>query len=134
MRAVDILLLCFCINAAIAFIDVSGAAVAFTGKSTGYMIAQTGDSWSKDLTGISSLQNDSPAAGGDMFLVAASWVIETTFFAIGFIVSAALIIPALMNIFYFPPYLAFMLQGLIYYIYIWAYVQWRGGKSLFSYW
>lgn len=134
MRAVDILLFCLCINAAIAFIDVSGVAVSFTGKSTGFMVAQSGQVWSKDLTGINALSNSGSAVGGDMFLVAASWVIETTFFAIGFIISAATIIPALMNVFYFPWYLALMLQGLIYYIYLWAYIQYKSGKSLFSYW
>lgn len=136
MRAIDILLLCLCINAAISFLDVSGAAMPFSGKSTGYMVAQTGQVWAKELTGINAFKNEDPASttAGDMFMVAASWVIETSFFAIGFIISAAFIIPALMTVFQFPGYLAVMLQGLIYYIYLWAYLQWKGGKSLFSYW
>lgn len=134
MRAVDILLFCLCLNAAITFIDVSGFGTVLSGHPTGFMMAAKGELFSQNLTGMNAFSNPATATGGDMFMVAASWVIETTFVAIGFILSAILIIPALMDVFYFPVYVAVMLQGLLYMVYFWAYVQWKSGKSLYSYW
>lgn len=133
MRAFDILLICLCFNAAITIIDLSGLSDAF-GQEGGWFIAETGGVWAKDLTGMQAFSNPASAIGGDMFLVAASWVIETTFIVVDFFLAAVFVIPAMMRIFHFPWYIAAGLQGLLYYVYLWAYIQWKGGKSLHSYW
>lgn len=135
MRAIDILLFCFCVNAALTFVDVSGFGAALTGKETGFMrTANLGSAWAHDLTGMNAFSSPNSAIGGDMFAVAASWVIETMFYAIGFILAAVFVIPVMMDVFYVPSYLAVILQGLLYYVYLWAYIQMKSGRSLYSYW
>ena len=137
MRAADILLFCLCINAAIVMVDASGLGAMFTGApqgETGFLTPQKGGMWGNSLADISK----STSTGGsltpyDMFAIGAAWLVETTIFMITFLLSAVFIIPALMRIFFFPVWLATFVQALLYVTYMWAYVQWKSGKSLFSY-
>jgi hypothetical protein len=137
MRAADILLFCLCLNAAIAMIDASGMGAMFTGVSnsqTGFLTPQKGGVFANTLGDLSK----STSSGGtltpyDMFAVGAAWIVETTLFMISFLLSAIFVIPALMRIFFFPVWLAVFVQALLYVTYMWAYVQWKSGKSLFSY-
>lgn len=132
MRAMDILLFCLCINAAIVLVSASGMGEMFNpGHPNGFFTADTGEYYDNTLSDISNLNNNDSFT--DMFMIAASWVIETTVFMIKFLLSAVIVIPAMMDIFGFPLYLAAFLQGLLWVTYMWAYVQWKSGKSLYSY-
>jgi len=135
MRAADILLFCLCINAAVVFVDASGMGAMFTGHAgatTGYLTPEKGGTFGVGLADLNKLSTGQ-ATYADMFLVSASWFVESSIFFLRFLWNAVFIIPAMMNIFGFPIYLAVFVQGLLYTTYVWAYVQWKSGKSLFSY-
>jgi len=132
MRATDILLFCLCINAAIVLVGASGMGEMFNpGHANGFFSADTGEYYDNTLDDIGNLESD----GGftDMFVIAASWIVENTIFMIKFLLSAVIVIPAMMDIFGFPVYLAVFIQGLLWVTYMWAYVQWKSGKSLFTF-
>ena len=132
MRAADILLFCLCINAAIVFVDASGLGSMFNpGSATGFMTPEHGTFFDSSLSDISALNSNSSIV--DYAITATAWLVETTIFMIKFLISAVVIIPALMRIFGFPAYLAVFIQGILYVTYMWAYIQWKSGKSLFTY-
>lgn len=134
MRAMDILLFCLCINAAIVLVDSSGMGAMFNPHgdgTTGYMSPEKGGIFDNSLSDISALSPDASIV--DYAIAATAWVIETAIFLIKFLVSAVFVLPAMMRIFGFPIWLATFIQVLMYVTYMWAIIQWKSGKSLFSY-
>jgi len=136
MRAIDILLFALCINAAVVFVDASGMGAMFTGQvgsETGFITPESGGIYDAKIDDLSSNIGNTEPSFADMFLVGATWFVENTLLLIRFLLSAVFIVPAMMRMFQFPLYLSVFIQGLLYTCYMWAIIQWRSGKSLFSY-
>jgi len=128
MRAADILLFCLCINASIVFVNELG----IMGSTERWFMPQTGTAFDNQFQDINQYDTDN-ISWGEMVQIAIIWLVETTLFVIRFLVQAVIIVPVLIRIFGVPAPLAVMLQVGLYFIYMWGIVQWKSGKSLFSY-
>jgi len=130
MRAADILLFCLCVNAAMSFVNTIGV---FSPQDQ-WVTAKTGSAYDLGLGNINSYDTQN-LSWGEMVQIGIIWLVETTLFVIRFLVTAAIIVPAMAMSFGIPwnhP-VVLMLQAGLYFIYMWGIIQWKSGKSLFSY-
>jgi len=128
MRAFHIILFLIVLQASIVFVSDTGIfnqnyiENASLAKNTYYK--------SYNITNLSQYNdlNTEPSTW-DYFTISARWIIEGFFLFIKIIFAIAFIFPLLISIFNVPTSLAAFIQGGIYVIYLWGYMQWKSGKS-----
>ena len=127
MRAFHIMLFLIILQASVVFVSDTGifdqnyiedASLAKNSYYTSYNIS--------NLTEYSAGEEPST---WDYFTISAKWIIDGLFLFVKIIFAVAFIFPLLISIFNVPASLAAFIQGGIYVIYLWGYMQWKAGRS-----
>jgi hypothetical protein len=131
MRAMDLAVFIIMIEMSIGFLGGMHFYTNEAGEDVDYMqsgLAQGGYVERFQTENISETYAEKPGIA-DYFKFALDWVFAS-FNMILMLVGAFFVIGALLNIqFGLPLYLCVFIQGIVYLIYAWGFIQWRSGRG-----
>lgn len=124
MRAMQIFFFILAVNAAIGMVNAVGL------FNDPYMVEASGEEIRYSVSDLS----DMAGAGAEPTLIdytvmRVTWVWEAVLFIVKFIGAFVFIYPVLVEQFMIPAAVSVFLQGLIYVVYVWGWIQFRTNRS-----